>query len=204
MQQHLITYKTYQQRIVELHTQAVDWGMNYKQVFQRAARKLGMLGGENQFVFSHDSEMDILMDGLLYEEKVEQRKVIVGFLAGYTCKDEIDRQLARAMRNTQLGLYRIETVDAERAKIALTALLPEMMDTTMVNINLAKTAKAKAILALRILDLPEFSICSGVMFPFQPGKEQRLIREWWKKQGLERYAHFFKLSKKEEITTIFR
>ena len=76
-------------------------------------------------------------------------------------------------------------------------------DTTLINVGLAKTAKPGAILALRVLRLPEFSMASGVLFPFAAGKEQRLVREWRNKQGLERYAHFFKLSRKEGIQIVF-
>jgi hypothetical protein len=47
-------------------------------------------------------------------------------------------------------------------------------------------------------------MASGVLFPFAPGKEQRLVRAWRKKQGFERYAHFFKLSRKEGIQTVFQ
>ena len=46
-------------------------------------------------------------------------------------------------------------------------------------------------------------MASGVLFPFAAGKEQRLVREWRNKQGLERYAHFFKLSRKEGIQIVF-
>jgi hypothetical protein len=52
---------------------------------------------------------------------------------------------------------------------------------------------------MRILTLPDFSICSSVFFPFVPGKELRLQREWQKKTGIDRYAHLFKLSRKESI-----
>ncbi len=69
--------------------------------------------------------------------------------------------------------------------------------------GLAQSAKPGVILALRVLRLPEFSMGSGVFFPFAAGKEQRLMREWRKKQGLERYAHLFRLSRKEEIQTAF-
>jgi hypothetical protein len=55
------------------------------------------------------------------------------------------------------------------------------------------------IVAMRILTLPDFSICSSVFFPFVPGKELRLQREWQKKTGIDRYAHLFKLSRKESI-----
>jgi hypothetical protein len=49
--------------------------------------------------------MDVLMDGLIYEEQVQQRKVVAAFLAGYPCRDVIDRQLVAAMRIARFGLY---------------------------------------------------------------------------------------------------
>lgn len=203
MENHVATYRTFQQRLIELQQSAVQWGLNYKHVFGRAARKLGMLAAHGTLMFNSESEMSVLMDGLIYEEQVEQRKVVAAFLAGYTCRDEIDRRLAEAMRTARFGLYRIETIEAERAEIKLKALVAEATDTTLINIGLAKTAKPGFILALRVLRLPELSMASGVFFPFAAGKEHQLVREWRKKQGLERYAHFFKLSRKEGIQTVF-
>lgn len=203
MENYVATYRTFQQRLIELQQSAVQWGLNYQHVFERAARKLGMLAEHGTLMFNSESEMSVLMDGLIYEEQVEQRKVVAAFLAGYTCRDEIDRRLAEAMRTAKFGLYRIETIEAERAEIKLKALVAEATDTTLINIGLAKTATPGFILALRVLRLPELSMASGVFFPFAAGKEHRLVREWRKKQGLERYAHFFKLSRKEGIQTVF-
>jgi len=205
MEHQLATYRTFQQRLIELQQAAVQWGLNHKPVVERAARKLGMLAehGTLTLMFDDESEMSVLMDGLIYEEQVQQRQVVAAFLAGYTCRDEIDRRLAEAMRTARFGLYRIETIIAERAEIELKALVAETTDTTLINVGLAKTAKPGFILALRVLRLPEFSMASGVLFPFAPGKERRLVHEWRKKQGLERYAHLFRLSRKERIQTVF-
>lgn len=198
-----VTYRTFQQRLIELQQAAVRWGLQHQPVFERAARKLGMLAGPGTLRFDGESEMDVLMDGLIYEEQVQQRKVVAAFLAGYTCRDEIDRQLVAAMRTARFGLYRIETILAARAEIELKALIAEATETTLINVGLAKTAKPGPILALRVLRLPEFSMASGVLFPFAAGQEPRLVREWRKKQGFERYAHFFKLSRKESIQIAF-
>ena len=203
MEPPLATYRTFQQRLIELQQAAVRWGLNHRPVVERAARKLGMLAEHGTLRFEDESAMSVLMDGLIYEAQVQQRKVVAAFLAGYTCRDEIDHRLAAAMRTARFGLYRIETLVAERAEIELKALVVETTDTTLLNVGLAKTAKPGFILALRVLHLPEFSMASGVLFPFAAGKEPRLVHEWRKQQGLERYAHFFRLSRKEGIQTVF-
>ena len=141
MEPPLVTYRTFQQRLIELQQAAVRWGLQHQPVFERAARKLGMLAGPGTLKFDGESEMDVLMDGLIYEEQVQQRKVVAAFLAGYPCRDEIDRQLVAAMRTARFGLYRIETILAERAEIELNALVAEATDTTLINVGLAKTAK---------------------------------------------------------------
>jgi hypothetical protein len=75
MTNHLATYQTFRQRLIELHQAAVEWGLNHQPVFARAARKLGMLAEDSTLIFADESEMSILMDGLLYEEKIQQRKM---------------------------------------------------------------------------------------------------------------------------------
>jgi hypothetical protein len=41
-----------------------------------------------------------------------------------------------------------------------------------------------------------------MIFPLATDKEQRLLREWGKKQGLKQYAHFFRLSRKDTFQAI--
>ncbi len=203
MENHLASYRTFQQRLIELQQAAVNWGLDHQPEFRRAARKLGMLAEDSTLLFDDESEMSILMDGFIYEEHIQQHKVVAAFLSGYTCQDEIDRLLTDAMRKAKFGLYRIEAIARERAEIELKALITEVTDATLINVGLSQTAKPGLILALRALRLPEFSMASGVFFPFAAGKEQRLMREWRKKQGLERYAHLFRLSRKEGVQTVF-
>ena len=87
MTNHLAIYQTFRQRLIELHQAAVEWGLDHQQEFRRVARKLGMLAEDNTLIFADESEMSILMDGLLYEEKIQQRNVVAAFLAGYVCRD---------------------------------------------------------------------------------------------------------------------
>ena len=66
-----MTYRTFQQRLIELQQAAVRWGLQHQSVFERAARKLGMLAGPGTLRFDGESEMDVLMDRLIYEEQVQ-------------------------------------------------------------------------------------------------------------------------------------
>jgi hypothetical protein len=147
--------------------------------------------------------MSILMDGFIYEAQIQQQRVIVAFLAQYVCRDEIDQALIHAMRKAQFGLYRIEAITTEYSEIQLKALVAEVDDATLTNFALAETAQPGMIIALRLLRLPDFTMGSGVFLPFVAVKEKRIVREWWKQQGLERYAHFFRLSRKEPIHADF-
>lgn len=203
MENQVATYRVFQQRLIELQQAAVNWGLHHQPEFRRAARKLGMLAEDSTLLFDDESEMSILMDGFIYEAHIQQRPVVAAFLSGYACQDEIDRLVANAMLKAKFGLYRIEAIARERSEIGLKALITEVTDATLINVGLAQSAKPGVTLALRVLRLPEFSMASGVFFPFAAGKEQRLMREWRKKQGLERYAHLFRLSRKEGIQTAF-
>lgn len=73
----------------------------------------------------------------------------------------------------------------------------------LTNIALAQSAAPGMIIAMRILRFPEISILSGAFFSFSADKEQRMVREWWKQQGLERYAHLFRLLRKETFQLEF-
>jgi hypothetical protein len=196
-------YRSYGERLLNLQQGAVDWGMDHKRELLRTAKKLGMLGANDTLIFDSDSELSILMDGLIYETRVEQQKIVAAFLKQYICKDDIDQQLADAMRQAQFGLYRIEAITSDHAAIQLKALVAGIADTTITNVALSESARTGMVIASRILRLPALSIASGVFFAFESAREQRVVREWWKFQGLERYAHIFRLSLKEPIQTAF-
>ena len=201
---HLAEYETYRQHLTKLQQAAVDWGMNHKHEFLRAAKKFGMLGAKDTLVFDDESELSILMDGFIYETVIGQQTITSAFLNQYSIQNSIDRQSADAMRHARFGLFRIETITSSRAEIQLKALVPGISDATLTNVALSKTGHAGLIIACRVLRLPELSTTSGVIFPFKPVREQRIVREWQKQQGLQRYAHIFRLSRNEPITTLFR
>ena len=76
-----------------------------------------------------------------------------------------------------LNLFCIEPIAPQCSKIKLKTLAGEAVDIT----HFAETAKSEFIIALRLLFLAEFSMDTGVVFPFAAGKEKRRLREWWKK-----------------------
>ncbi len=183
MKNHLATYRTYQQRLIELQQAAVNWGLNHRQELHRTARKLGMLSGDGTLIFDEESDMSILMDGLIYEEKIQQRKVVTAFLSGYVHRDEIDHLLTGAMLKARFGLYQIESTAPECAEIKLKALTGEAVDTTLINIGLSESAKPGLIIAIRILFFPEFSMSSGVFFLLPPGKNNVCSANGGKRKG---------------------
>ncbi len=184
---------------------AVEWGTAHKKEFLRTAEKLGFIGEDGQtLIFGDDSELSILMDCLLYEQKIDQRRVITAFLAQYSCTDQTQRLLSHVMQKVHFGLYSIQETDPAMGEIKLKALVaPESVDTTLVNVFMAETATPGLIIAAHILTLPEFSIYTGICFVFVAEHEKRVVREWWKKSGLDRFANMYRLSKKEAIKTEF-
>jgi hypothetical protein len=189
MEHHLAKYQTYGQRLVKLQQAAVEWGLDHQREFYRTARKLRMLGANDTLMVDDDSELSILMEALVYETCVDQRKVIAAFSAQYPCDDDIDRQLAVATREAQLGLYQIEAIRKEEAQIALKALVAEATDSSLTNVALAASGCPGQVLAMRLLRLPDITIATGVFFPFEAGRAQRVVREWRKQPGLDEHEH---------------
>ena len=199
MENYTDTYRNYQERLIALQQAAVDYGIAHRPALERIARKLGMLGADGTLIFDDEEDMPILMDGLIYETEMHQKTTVAAFLKQHTPSDDIDRLLMQGMLKARFGLYRVVWTVPERAETRLQSLIGEAPDTTLVNIHFSESAQSGLIVAMRILPLPEFSICSSVFFPFAAGKELRLQREWRKKQGIDRYVHLFKLSQKESI-----
>lgn len=163
----------------------------------RTARLLDMLASDQKtFIFDKESDIDILMDCLIYEQKIGQGNGMAAFLASYACVDETERLLAYALPKAKLGLYRVHDTQPERGELTLKALVADAKDTTLINRYFAYTAKTGLILATHIVQLPDFSVSTGALFLFPPKQEKRVVGEWWKKQGIDRYAHVFKLSRK--------
>lgn len=204
MKNHLDTYRTYQDHLIRLQQAAVNYGLDHRPELERTARKLGMLGMDGSLIFDDEEDMPIFMDALIYETMKHQQTTVSTFLKTYIPSNDIDRQLIEGMLKARFGLYRVLWTMPERAEIRLQSLIGEAVDITLINIHFSESAKSGLIVALRMLPLPEFSICSSVFFPFSAGKELRLQREWHKKKDIDRYAHMYKLSRNESLRALTR
>ena len=202
MENYKDTYRIYQDHLIKLQQAAVNYGLDRRPSLERIARKLGMLGQDGSLIFDDEEDMPVFMDGLIYETERHQQTTISAFLLTHPPGDDIDRVLSQGMRKARFGLYRVLWTQPERGETRLQSLAGGTVDTTLINIHFSESAIPGLIVAMRILPLPEFSICSSVFFPFAAGKELRMQREWHKKTGIDRYAHMYKLSQKESIRAL--
>lgn len=186
-------YETYRQSMTAIHMKAVSWAMKKGNLLQKVGRKLGMVASDGTFLFEDEEDTHYLSDAMLYESTVDGVRTISTFFKEHPPKDGMESEVRDAMSKACFGLFRVESANPEYGEVALRGLVAEVPDLILNNLALSETATPGLILATRVLPLPGLNISTGAYFPFEPEKEKRLVRDWWSKQGLERFALFIKL-----------
>jgi hypothetical protein len=189
---HLHHYESLRQRLIDLHSDALDWAM-HKGPFNKAVHRLQLAAPDGTLLLEDEEDMNYLSDALLYETTVGGVRTIGAFFNANPPDNDLDKQLRAAMVKADLGLYRVESTDPQQGEMFLRALVAGVSDSNVINIGLSATAFPGLVIATRVLALPEISMCGGAYFLFNPEKEKRLIKTWWTKQGIDRFALFRKL-----------
>lgn len=199
-----------------LNHKIIDATLDRAAIMQ-AARALGMKGPGNAVFFDTEDETSILMDCALYECKTKGKSAIVRYQEKIGGETEIERELLAAMVASSTSLFRIESVSRRTSSLSLVDLVNQNQSITLMDLSLSKTGTINYLIFFRPITLASFSMTSGIAFVFPTHLESKLLAHWreleaprsrTKRQpprstSLQRYAAFFKLSKRVGVEMRF-
>jgi hypothetical protein len=163
--------------IQALHDKIIGVLPKDKKVIMKAARQLGMVGGD-AIVLESEDDSSYLMNFLLYENCVGGRPYIVDIYESEIELSSEQEEILENMMESFSSIFEIEEIDRNSSSILLKDLLAKEKSLyRLTDINLSKTASNDIILATRLIKVREFYFTSGASFVFSKNKLARLMSD---------------------------
>lgn len=195
-------YQQYRAALRKLNHKIIDAYVN-NAILETAARKLN-LGRNQQLYLDNEDELSVLMDFVLHEIKRDGQSLVQRYQTEKSGQGAIEVELLAAMSVAQLGLFSIQQLWPGKSEIELQTLTGAQRRLILTDVNLSRTSVEGTLLFLRGFELKDFTMTSGVVFAFPPQSAPKLLQHWKKWTPAERYAGFFRLSKRLGIETQYK
>jgi hypothetical protein len=197
-------YRRYRKAGRELNQKIIDGYVN-EVIIDEAARILE-LGQDRQLIMDTEDDMSVLMDFALYEVRnADHQNQVERYVSENEGKNHIERELLAAMLPAHTGLFKIQSVAPEKGTLELISLT-DAGNVILTDINFSEMNPRDLIIFFRPIRMAPFTMTSGIAFIFPVEKEQELCEQWQKleeKGPTERYAWFFKASKRSGHATMY-
>jgi hypothetical protein len=165
------------------------------------------LGRKGQLILDSEDDLSVLMDFALFEIRHRDGKnSIEQYAETKGGANSIERELLTAMVQAQTGLYKVRQVLPDKQQIVLENIIASEAPTVLTDINFSQTMVAGLCIFFRPISLSKFTMTSGIAFVFPSEMEQELETDWKRleiKGNAERYARFFRKSKRSGIETMY-
>ncbi len=155
---------------------------------------------KNRLMLESEAEMDVVMDFALYEVPSDGRNLVTRYADERGGSSKTERDLLAAMRATRSGLFRITAVHPTICQLELADLIESERILKLTDIALSQSIEGEIIFFFRPLELAEFTMTSGIGFPFPARMKKELLDVWRKRGPAERYAKYFELSHRSGIS----
>jgi len=193
-------YRRYRMASMALHEKIMKAFVDSDRI-GLAARALNLGGKNRQLVFDTEEDINMLMDYALYELRQDGKSLVELYQAQKGESDPIEGELLSAMVKARLGLFRVDSVLRSSRQVRLSSLLESERGFKLTDINLSETVFEGIILCIRPLELPKFTIGSGITFSYPATMATELVERWQREPtSARRYATMFKLSKRKGYT----
>ncbi|OGU92061.1 MAG: hypothetical protein A2475_02935 [Ignavibacteria bacterium RIFOXYC2_FULL_35_21] len=142
----------------------------------KSAKDLGLLIKDN-IIFNDDKEYDLLMEYILYESELNNKKLLNIFLESNYNLSLIEENLLNAMLNSNLSLFEVIGIQKETLSVELHDLLNNKI-MKLIDVGFSNTANLGIIIATRLIKISESEfMSSGITFLFSSLMKDKIIRE---------------------------
>ena len=198
-------YQRYRKVGRALNHKIIDAYLN-ETILEKAARML-KLGRKRQLVLDSEDDLSVLMDFALYEiRQRDGRNIVERYLEERGGVNAIERELLAAMVRAQTGLFKVRQILRDRRQVMLEDLVSPGRLVALTDANFSRTLIEDLIAFFRPVCTTKFTMTSGIAFIFPADLEQQLTLRWKsleRKGSAERYAWFFRQSKKHGFETMY-
>jgi hypothetical protein len=177
-----------------------------------SAELLGIVGGEKTagddvLVFEGEEDMDVLYEFALHEYRQNEKTAVELFRERELWESEMEKEFLDTVIRSSTSLFRVTSVDRSESLLVLEDLLNDEAGIEMIDLGFSGTADSGALMFCRRVPFEEFSMTSGVAFPFPGDLENHLLtvyervsdRVVSRPEAVTRFVSFYKLHGKYGI-----
>lgn len=169
-------YQEYRQAGQQLNTNILQ-AYSDNELILNSAESLGIDHNGVDIQYDYQSDMAVHFEFMLYEYCRENQTAAEQYLEEERWDTDIQRTILEATLEAETSLFEIATVDESADRLELTDLRTGDDEVSIVDINLSHTAEPGVLLFVRPVQYEEFTITSGVSFPFPADKKASLLDE---------------------------
>jgi hypothetical protein len=177
MDDRIERYKEYRTKGQELNSKLLEFLSDDE--LMEAARFLGMTEQEgDEEVLYHEGEIDMAIqsDYAIHEFEQGGTTALERFYQAERWESEIEREVLEALRESYTSLFEIKDVHPDEQALVLHDILGQgEFLIELIDIKLSQTAETDALIFFRRVPLPEMTVTSGFILPFEAKYKDHLI-----------------------------
>ena len=197
---HPDTYETYREVGQQLNSKLLD-AYSDQELILNSAEALGIDHDGTRIFYDFESDMTVHYEFMLYEYRRDGLTAAEHYYQEGHWDSETERTVLEATIEADTSLFEIDVVNEAEESLVMTDILNEGEKISIVDINLSRTAEPGILLFFRPVRYDEFTITSGVSFPFPDEQKDRLQTEYERRvdpadaqaTSLQRYVTFYDL-----------
>jgi len=166
-------YKTYREVGTQLNSDILDAYSDRELIVETASELDIEFDGVN-LAYEFESQMPAHFEFALYEYHRDGGTAAERYLEAERWESETERDILEATVDADPSLFEVESVSDSGPRLTVTDLVNDREELTLFDVNLSQTAEPGVMLFFRPVRYDEFTITSGVSFPF-PGEEKELL-----------------------------
>ena len=198
-------HKTYRKTTFELNQKMIKTCLD-REIIMQSAKLLGLLQ-ENTLIFDYEDEINVLMDFVLHDYRVNNKNAIEVYKEIKGWENEIEKNILDAFLSSYTSLFKITSVSETENSLILHDLLNQRENIKIMDIAFSQTAKSGLLLFFRLVSHRDFGMTSGVSFVFAGNLEAYLLRRYKKigkkvksdSDSIKRFVSFFKLNRTDGL-----
>jgi len=193
-------YKYYRKIGMKLNHTILDKCLD-RDTLKKSAKLLG-IERKGVLVFDNEDETSVLMDFAMHDFRFINKTIVERYKEKFGGKNEIEKEILDAQIASYTSLFKVTDVPRTEHTLILTDLLNKRENIKLVDIAFSSINSIYGILLFtRLVSFKDFTMTSGVSFPFQPDTENHLIRQYKMKrekvksdnEAVKRFVAFYQL-----------
>lgn len=196
--------KAYVEKVIKFSTD--------KNLINKGARMLGMLGRNKNLILHEEEDINFLMDFIIFERIRNKKNAVMNYLEHHEL-DDYEQEIFDMFLNSYTSLFVIDEIDIENSTLKIIDYFTEEW-VEIVDVGLAKTAMKGLPIFFRKMQYRDIAFTSGVSYLIGPHfssfeglhneiqKTLKSIKE--KDDSVKRFIAFKKLSDKYGLDIEFR